>query len=64
MLFMRSFILQQENNFLSLRDDVEATLPDKVKALLGSRKTGLWGVLKWKLGREYLLKNWSIPLEC
>lgn len=43
MFFMRSFIRQQENNFLSLRSDVEANLSDRVKALLGFRTTGALG---------------------
>ncbi|KAJ0304943.1 hypothetical protein COL516b_005726 [Colletotrichum fioriniae] len=41
--FMRSFIRQQENNFLSLRKDVEAKLSDRHKRLLGFCTTGALG---------------------
>ncbi|ORY64913.1 uncharacterized protein BCR38DRAFT_431318 [Pseudomassariella vexata] len=41
--FMRSFIRQQENNFLSLRKDVEARLSDRHKRLLGFCTTGALG---------------------
>lgn len=43
MFFMRSFIRQQENNFLSLRKDVEAKLSDRQKKLLGFITTGALG---------------------
>lgn len=43
MFFMRSFIRQQENNFLSLRKDVEAKLSDRLKRLLGFYTTGALG---------------------
>ncbi|KUI70459.1 hypothetical protein VM1G_06003 [Cytospora mali] len=43
MFFMRSFIRQQENNFLSLRKDVEAKLSDRQKRLLGFYTTGALG---------------------
>jgi hypothetical protein len=35
MFFMRSFVRQQENNFLSLRPEVEATMSDRVRRMLG-----------------------------
>lgn len=43
MFFMRSFIRQQENNFLSLRKDVEAKLSDRQKRMLGFITTGALG---------------------
>jgi ectoine hydroxylase-related dioxygenase (phytanoyl-CoA dioxygenase family) len=35
MFFMRSFIRSQENNFLSIRPEVEATISDRVRSMLG-----------------------------
>ncbi|KAI8169549.1 Dioxygenase [Colletotrichum sp. SAR 10_70] len=46
MFFMRSFIRQQENNFLSLRKDVEAKLSDRIKRMLGFYTTGALGGLE------------------
>lgn len=46
MFFMRSFIRQQENNFLSIRPEVEANLTDRVKNMLGYRTTGSLGGLE------------------
>lgn len=46
MFFMRSFIRQQENNFLSIRPEVEAKLSNKVKNMLGFRTTGALGGLE------------------
>lgn len=43
MFFMRCFIRQQENNFLSLRKDVEAKLSDRQKRMLGFCTTGALG---------------------
>lgn len=43
MFFMRSYIRQQENNFLSLRKDVEAKLSDRHKRMLGFYTTGALG---------------------
>lgn len=37
LLFMRSFVRPQENAYLTLRKDVEETLPDRQKASLGFR---------------------------
>jgi hypothetical protein len=41
--FMRSFVRQQENWALSIRDDVLETLSDKVKGYLGFRCVGTMG---------------------
>jgi hypothetical protein len=35
MFFMRSFVRSQENNFLSIRPEVEATISDRVRSMLG-----------------------------
>ncbi|KAF6808236.1 phytanoyl-dioxygenase [Colletotrichum sojae] len=43
MFFMRAFIRQQENNFLSLRKGVEAKLSDRIKRMLGFYTTGALG---------------------
>ena len=43
MFFMRSFIRQQENNFLSIRPEVEANLSDKVRKMLGYMTDGAFG---------------------
>ncbi len=41
--FMRSFIRQQENNFLSIRPEVEATMTDRVRTMLGYVTNGAFG---------------------
>ncbi|KAK8091594.1 hypothetical protein PG997_001955 [Apiospora hydei] len=43
MFFMRSFVRQQENNFLSLRFEVEAKLSERAKRMLGFCTTGALG---------------------
>ena len=43
LFFMRSFVRQQENNFLSLREDVHEGLNERLKAFLGFRTTGAFG---------------------
>jgi ectoine hydroxylase-related dioxygenase (phytanoyl-CoA dioxygenase family) len=49
MFFMRSFIRQQENNFLSIRPEVEASLSDKVRKMLGYQTTGALGGVEGKV---------------
>lgn len=49
LFFMRSFIRQQENNFLSLRPEVEANLTDRHKEFLGYRTTGAVGGVEGKV---------------
>jgi ectoine hydroxylase-related dioxygenase (phytanoyl-CoA dioxygenase family) len=46
--FMRSFVRQQENWALSLRDDVLDGLSDKVKGYLGFRSVGTMGGVEGK----------------
>jgi hypothetical protein len=43
MFFMRSFIRQQENNFLSIRPEVEASMSDRVRRMLGYITNGAFG---------------------
>lgn len=57
MFFMRSFIRQQENNFLSIRPDVEAGLTDRVKALLGYRTTGALGGVEGEVREGIFVKK-------
>jgi ectoine hydroxylase-related dioxygenase (phytanoyl-CoA dioxygenase family) len=49
MFFMRSFIRQQENNFLSIRPEVEATMTDRVRKMLGYQTTGSLGGVEGKV---------------
>ncbi|KAK5019944.1 hypothetical protein BJ546DRAFT_599720 [Cryomyces antarcticus] len=49
LFFMRSFIRQQENNFLSLRAEVEANLSDRHKEFLGYVATGAVGGVEGKV---------------
>ena len=43
MFFMRSFIRQQENNFLSIRPEVETSMSDRVRRMLGYITNGAFG---------------------
>ncbi|KAK7743561.1 hypothetical protein SLS53_004096 [Cytospora paraplurivora] len=55
--FMRSFIRQQENNFLSLRKDVEAKLSDRQKRLLGFYTTGALGGIEGEVREGIFVKR-------
>lgn len=57
MFFMRSFIRQQENNFLSLRKDVEARLSDRQKRLLGFYTTGALGGIEGEVREGLFVKR-------
>ncbi|ESZ93196.1 hypothetical protein SBOR_6428 [Sclerotinia borealis F-4128] len=57
MFFMRSFVRQQENNFLSLRPEVEAGLNERVKAFLGFRTTGALGGLEGEVREGIFVKK-------
>ena len=57
MFFMRSYIRQQENNFLSIRPEVEATLSDKVRRMLGKSSQLLLNFLQWEI-------LWFITILC
>lgn len=57
MFFMRSFIRQQENNFLSLRKDVEAELSDRHKRMLGFYTTGALGGIEGEVREGIFVKR-------
>ena len=52
MFFMRSFVRQQENNFLSIRPEVEANLCDKVRKRLGYMTDGAIGKMSFGMIRS------------
>lgn len=58
LFFMRSFIRQQENNFLSLRKEVWPKLSDRVKRMLGFYTTGALGGVDGEV-REGLFVEWK-----
>lgn len=62
MFFMRSFIRQQENNFLSLRADVEASLSDRIKRLLGFCTTGALGGVEGEVREGLMVKKLKDPV--
>lgn len=62
MFFMRSYIRQQENNFLSIRPDVEAKLTEKVKNMLGFRTTGSLGGLEGNVKEGVFVKRLENPV--
>lgn len=58
LFFMRSFIRQQENNFLSLRKEVWPKLSDRVKRMLGFYTTGALGGVDGEV-REGVFVEWK-----
>lgn len=62
LFFMRSFIRQQENNFLSIRPEVEAKLTDRVKAFLGYRTTGAFGGVEGDVREGLFVKKVENPV--
>ncbi|RFU28414.1 hypothetical protein B7463_g7915, partial [Scytalidium lignicola] len=62
MFFMRSFIRQQENNFLSIRPEVESSISDRVKALLGFRTTGALGGVEGEVQEGIFVKRLENPV--
>lgn len=60
--FMRSFIRQQENNFLSIRPEVEASLTDRVKTFLGYRTTGALGGVEGEVREGFFVKKVENPV--
>lgn len=60
--FFRSFLRQQENNFLSIRKEVEENLSDKVKALLGYRTTGALGGVEGEVREGIFVKKVENPV--
>ncbi|KKY26998.1 putative phytanoyldioxygenase [Phaeomoniella chlamydospora] len=57
MFFMRSFIRQQENNFLSIRPEVEATMSDRVRKMLGYCTTGALGGVEGEVREGNFVKR-------
>jgi ectoine hydroxylase-related dioxygenase (phytanoyl-CoA dioxygenase family) len=62
MFFMRSFIRQQENNFLSIRPEVEASLTDRVRKMLGFCTTGALGGVEGKVQEGIFVKRLENPV--
>lgn len=62
MFFMRSFIRQQENNFLSIRPEVEATMSDKVRRLLGYCTTGALGGVEGEVREGIYVERVNNPI--
>ena len=62
MFFMRSFIRQQENNFLSIRPEVEATMSDRVRKMLGYCTTGALGGVEGKVQEGIFVKRLENPV--
>jgi ectoine hydroxylase-related dioxygenase (phytanoyl-CoA dioxygenase family) len=62
MFFMRSFIRQQENNFLSIRPEVEATMSDKVRRLLGYCTTGALGGVEGEVREGIYVERLKNPV--
>ncbi|KAK6822410.1 hypothetical protein PG995_012130 [Apiospora arundinis] len=62
MFFMRSFVRQQENNFLSLRPEVEAKLSDRAKRMLGFCTTGALGGVEGEVREGIYVKRVENPV--
>lgn len=62
MFFMRSFIRQQENNFLSIRPDVEANLSDKVRKMLGYMTDGAFGGVEGEVREGRFVERLQNPV--
>jgi hypothetical protein len=60
--FMRSFVRQQENWALSLRDDVLEKLSDKVKGYLGFRSVGTMGGVEGKTKDGSIVERVKNPI--
>lgn len=62
MFFMREFVRQQENNFLSIRPEVEATMSDRVRKFLGYQATGALGGVEGKIMEGTWMKRPENPI--
>lgn len=62
MFFMRSFIRQQENNFLSIRPEVEATMSDKVRRFLGFYTNGALGGVEGEVREGFYVERVKNPV--
>ncbi|KIY02185.1 uncharacterized protein Z520_02323 [Fonsecaea multimorphosa CBS 102226] len=61
MFFMRSFIRQQENNFLSIRPEVEASMSDRVRKMLGWCADGAFGGIEGEIREGQFVKKLANP---
>lgn len=62
MFFMRSFVRQQENNFLSIRPEVEATMSDRTRKLLGYCTTGALGGVEGAVQEGIFVERLKNPI--
>lgn len=62
MFFMRSFVRQQENNFLSIRPEVEATMSDKVRRMLGYMTDGAFGGVEGEVREGHYVSRLQNPV--
>ncbi|OAG41988.1 hypothetical protein AYO21_03723 [Fonsecaea monophora] len=62
MFFMRSYIRQQENNFLSIRPEVEANLSDRVRRMLGWCTDGAFGGIEGEVREGNFVKKLANPV--
>ncbi|OAP56164.1 hypothetical protein AYL99_09343 [Fonsecaea erecta] len=62
MFFMRSFIRQQENNFLSIRPEVEATMSDRVRRMMGWCTDGAFGGIEGEIREGQFVKKIANPV--
>ncbi|KXT17086.1 hypothetical protein AC579_4312 [Pseudocercospora musae] len=62
MFFMRSFVRQQENNFLSIRPEVEASMSDKVRKMLGFVTNGAFGGVEGEVREGTFVKRLENPV--
>jgi hypothetical protein len=62
MFFMRSFVRSQENNFLSIRPEVEATISDRVRDMLGFVTTGGLGGVEGKVDEGTHVRRLENPV--
>lgn len=62
MFFMRSFVRKQQNDFLSLRPEVEAKLSDRAKRMLGFCTTGALGGVEGEVREGIFVKRVENPV--
>ncbi|KAF7194677.1 Dioxygenase [Pseudocercospora fuligena] len=62
MFFMRSFVRQQENNFLSILPEVEASMSDKVRRMLGFVTNGAFGGVEGEVREGTYVKRLENPV--
>ncbi|KAK8022690.1 hypothetical protein PG993_013457 [Apiospora rasikravindrae] len=62
MFFMRSFVRQQENNFLLLRPEVEAKLSERARRMLGFCTTGALGGVEGEVREGIYVKRVENPV--